>query len=687
MKTENSMKRNARRRGGVFAAVSLLVSLSWADGAQAADCLAAAYGGTLNCTSNDFTVSSVTVTNVDLNDCGGGSNTFTFDGTLNVGSGTTDRYDVGFYISNNSSNADVGSSCAVGVIPPGTGTADDGDQCGDYDGSANSYPVSNLTVTCQDSDGDGFFDFSICSAWAQNSQSTCNGPDDAVPGTAAKCECTTVNSDVEIPQCNTNADCSADANVCTDAVCLGLGQPGADFFGCAQVNNTVPCNDGLFCNGTDVCSGGTCGHSGNPCLGGGVCGDNCNETADNCFDLAGTPCRASAGVCDVAETCTGSTSDCPANGFVSSATQCRGSAGVCDLAENCTGSSAACPADSFASTASVCRASTGQCDVAENCTGTGASCPAETNTNGNSCNDGLFCTVSDVCTSGNCAGTARNCSDAIVCTDDTCDEANDECDVVENNANCDDGDACTEDVCSIAQGGCVSDYICAIDICRSAGYWSTHSGNEKKKKESINVGQEVLDLFGPFEICGQSVSATANAESPFLDGLGLDSSLEGLCMRAQGVKQRQLYRQLMAARFNCAVSGAADCDTITSKYIDVLWSDCSDVCAGNPPAIDPPTANECASQLGCFNNGGRVIFDGKCAYGTCENEPSVHCDGDYGDCPLFEEAPQACIPFEGNCHDSALCNEGIYCPKSTPASSPGACREARHNECTIDSCN
>jgi hypothetical protein len=108
------------------------------------------------------------------------------------------------------------------------------------------------------------------------------------------------------------------------------------------------------------------------------------------------------------------------------------------------------------------------------------------------------------------------------------------------------------------------------------------------------------------------------------------------------------------------------------------------VCEGNPPA-DPPTVNECISELDCFNNGGQVI-NGDCALGTCENQPEIPCGDESGSCPDFMAAPQDCVPFEGNCHASPLCNEGFFCPKKTPASSPKACREARHNGCTIDSC-
>jgi hypothetical protein len=47
---------------------------------------------------------------------------------------------------------------------------------------------------------------------------------------------------------------------------------------------------------------------------------------------------------------------------------------------------------------------------------------------GTSCDDGLWCTVNDVCSSGVCGGGARNCDDGLWCTiSDRCDEENDRC--------------------------------------------------------------------------------------------------------------------------------------------------------------------------------------------------------------------------------------------------------------------
>ena len=73
--------------------------------------------------------------------------------------------------------------------------------------------------------------------------------------------------------------CTSDDNACTDDKCDGAGT-------CAHSNNTLACDDGLYCNGGDSCSSGTCSqHTGNPCPGAdgdGDCTESCLEAQDNC---------------------------------------------------------------------------------------------------------------------------------------------------------------------------------------------------------------------------------------------------------------------------------------------------------------------------------------------------------------------------------------------------------------------
>jgi YVTN family beta-propeller protein/cysteine-rich repeat protein len=220
--------------------------------------------------------------------------------------------------------------------------------------------------------------------------------------------------------------CTSDGNVCTDDVCDGAGA-------CIHPVNTAPCDDGLFCNGADTCSGGACtDHAGDPCAGGGACADACNEAADSCFEPDGTPCSDGL-YCNGADTCAGGA--CADHG----GDPCPGPDGDGNCAESCD-------------------------EALDSCTAP--------DPDGATCNDGLFCTVSDACQGGACGGGPRDCSsDAGSCVVGSCDEATDQCigPPVPDGTPCEDGDACTTgELCtSGACGGgtldpsaCLDHYLC-----------------------------------------------------------------------------------------------------------------------------------------------------------------------------------------------------------------------------------
>jgi cysteine-rich repeat protein len=84
--------------------------------------------------------------------------------------------------------------------------------------------------------------------------------------------------------------CSA---TCQMESCFACGgQPSA----CAPTPGAA-CDDGVFCNGVDVCSSGACTHAGDPCTGGSECANSCNELANSCADAAGTPCSGDGSIC------------------------------------------------------------------------------------------------------------------------------------------------------------------------------------------------------------------------------------------------------------------------------------------------------------------------------------------------------------------------------------------------------
>jgi hypothetical protein len=103
--------------------------------------------------------------------------------------------------------------------------------------------------------------------------------------------------------------CTDEGNGCTDDACDGAGA-------CVHTANAAPCDDGVFCNGTDTCTTTTCSvHTGDPCTGGLDCQNACSEAMDGCTVLAGAPCvddgnPCTDDICDGAGGCTHSEQQC-----------------------------------------------------------------------------------------------------------------------------------------------------------------------------------------------------------------------------------------------------------------------------------------------------------------------------------------------------------------------------------------
>jgi hypothetical protein len=93
---------------------------------------------------------------------------------------------------------------------------------------------------------------------------------------------------------------------------LGNGCSGAA--GACGPADGEACDNGVFCDGNDLCAGGACEGTGNPCPGHDStpnCRDSCNETAEACTadDENGTPCNEDGdltmGICQLFGVCAG----------------------------------------------------------------------------------------------------------------------------------------------------------------------------------------------------------------------------------------------------------------------------------------------------------------------------------------------------------------------------------------------
>src|SRR6185369_4968057 len=200
--------------------------------------------------------------------------------------------------------------------------------------------------------------------------------------------------------------CSSDGNVCTDDRCNGAGA-------CVHAANTAPCDDQLFCNGSDTCSGGTCSvHAGNPCLAGGECNHTCSENPRTCAAPAGTTCSADANgctddICNGAGQCIHPPNSAPCNDgvFCNGTDHCSGGScathagdpcvGGAECNRTCTEAALSCTAPS----GSACADDGNHC-TNDLCNGAGTCThPA----NSAACDDGVFCNGGDTCSGGSCA--------------------------------------------------------------------------------------------------------------------------------------------------------------------------------------------------------------------------------------------------------------------------------------------
>jgi hypothetical protein len=283
-------------------------------------------------------------------------------------------------------------------------------------------------------------------------------------GLGACVECNFTEQCADGPQCFSAA--------CNDNVCE------------LEVQANDPCEDGLFCTGNDTCNAaGVCIGGANPCPGAdgdSNCAETCDEAANNCGgnDPMGAACSdglfcTANDVCDGAGTCNGGGNPCAAN-IGDADTDCSESCN--EGSDSCTANDpngSACNDGLFCTvtdtctngtcggTGNPCSANVGDADTdcSESCNEVSNNCTSN-DPNGSSCNDGLFCTVTDTCTNGTCGGTGNPCSGNVGDNDNDCSESCNEntnnCTANDPNASvCNDGLYCTlNDACNNA-GVCV----------------------------------------------------------------------------------------------------------------------------------------------------------------------------------------------------------------------------------------
>ena len=194
---------------GLMAACLLLqVTASYAAPPYGAtQCAASRFGSNLGCTANDVSINTITVASGFPTSCVGGQ-TMPLDLNVTVNFGSSTRYNIGVFVSNDGKSPQMlvssggAASCSVAVLPTSSPFLNlDAGTCGDGNGSISggtgngTFTMSSVAVPCTtDGSGNATLFIPYLVSWDQNSNfAACTGNTYPAPGTTSKCNTGTVN--------------------------------------------------------------------------------------------------------------------------------------------------------------------------------------------------------------------------------------------------------------------------------------------------------------------------------------------------------------------------------------------------------------------------------------------------------------------------------------------------------------
>ena len=464
---------------------------------------------------------------------------------------------------------------------------------------------------------------------------SCNGTETCSGGLCAR---------GSAPDCSDGIDCTADS--CDDA----MG-------GCIHVTDDAACDDGLVCNGAELCSITSGCTAGDPP----ICDDMddcttgaCVETAMMCVhttrdaDMDGhgtTACPAVGGVdaddCDdtdpavfpgAVEICNGEDDNC--DGSCDDAfTCCAGQTGTCTTSCGTTGSrtcSSACAWSVCSPPPEICNGTDDDCNGA--CDDGFACCQGQVQACTTSCGSTGTRTCDGGCNLGSCVAPFETCNGA----DDDCDMRVDEaaCGACMDTPDCDDGNPCNgAETCE--RGGCspgtplvCSDGIaCTVDSCDPAmGCIATPDDRFCADGNFCN-GAEVCTATG----CQPGTPPTCNDSDDCTNDACVGTA-PGMCVQSTRDADRDGFGDTA-----CSAAGGVpntDCDDTRATVFPGAPELCNardDDCDGMADetfTCERGVTGTCMTT--CGTTGSRVCSS-TCSWGLCAPPPEV-CNGMDDDC-------------------------------------------------------
>lgn len=466
--------------------------------------------------------------------------------------------------------------------------------------------------------------------------------------TAGQCGGGARSCDSASDQCNTGV-CDETADACVPA-------PRA---------NGTSCEDGLFCTINDSCVAGAC-------TGGGI--RECSASGGSCR----------SGVCDEASrSCTGDP--------VPDGTSCEDGL-YCTVNDSCLAGNCAPGAPRSCSTLdNACNTGT--------CNETVRLCQAAPRPNGTTCDDGQFCTMSDSCTAGACSGVLRTCSEvADSCNNGACSEAQDACVKVprSDGTSCNDGlfctvnDVCVSGACSSQARDCsVASNACNVGVCNEGT--ASCIAAPRPNGTSCNDGQfctsndactngvcfgggatdcSAAAMSNPCLIpaCNEQTNMCFATNDPTCCNPAVDADLDGSNECLDCNDNDASIRPGMAERCNGVDD---DCDGRIDEDFDEDndgFSICGDVpalldCNDNNANVNPGRTEDCGADdtgNGIDDNCNGYVDEGcnPCTTTDVDNDGYSECDGDCvdNDPTVFPGAPDTCDGKDNDCNKFTTAN-------------------------------
>lgn len=562
----------------------------------------------------------------------------------------------------------TGGGCGSGATGPKCS------DCSSLDGPCSEGRCNEDTGQCEivaRNEGEACDDGDACTSDDICQQGSCQGQ--PLQCTEQETEC--IKGECQRGECQyvpreDGTSCLSAADQCNQGVCVDgscQSEPLAD---------GTACNDGDWCTVQDTCTAGTCAGTARDCSDDRDCtDDSCDSSRNACdhqprdgFCLIGGECFSDGAVnpANVCQACLAATAPTDWSDHDGAAcddgNRCTGedtcSGGVCagTAIAGCCLEDADCD-DGLDCTSDSCRQADGTCDnqvnagfclIGSGCVTEGTLDPQnpcreclpavnsrDWSDNTRSCDDGLFCTVSDTCSGGTCQGvTGGLCDDGFDCTDDQCDEQAQACHHNTRAGFCLIANACFADG-SVNPGN-------PCQLCSSAASQSDWSPNDGAACDDGNICTD-NDTCSGGTCSGSPLPNCCNTDSQCDDNRDCTSDT---CEVASGT----CFNTVTAG--HCLIGGACYNDGAVNP------SNPCQACnaAANPNSWSPA------------NDGGQC--GGLCQWcqaGACTDIPAAGNQDPFSECPTCR-----------------VCDGAGSCQPAADGSDPK--NECQAAECLLDSC-